>query len=201
MRSTLYRPCVFILYLFICFTVYLLSVLPLFAASSETDTLCDEFTLTDFFPKEAPQGWSAPFDIQMYGTADNPSKNGTIFDYINGGGVVYVDHGLRELAHVDYSHEESGSLITIDIFDMGSPANAAAVFSDGLVCPDGHTVFPEINNSKVYHYAPDYFMYFQNGRFLVYINVNNDMERETAENLAAFINRQISREEQHETSH
>ncbi len=76
---------------------------------------------------------------------------------------------------------------------MGTPANAAALLSDELVCPYGYTVYREIPGSKVYHYSPDYFMYFQNDRFLVYINVNDDTERVTAEHLAAFIHRQISR--------
>ncbi len=188
-------------YFLICLFSIILSLSYANSDESVNGSIADNISIIDFIPQKPPEGWSMPQNVQLYGTLDQPAENGTIFDYINGGGVVYVDHGLIEVAHANFIFGKSGPVITIDIFDMGTSANADAAFSDEIICPDGYTASPVIAHSKEYHYSPDYFMYFRNGRYLVYLNVNDDRKRETAERLAVSIHRLISRGGKNEIVH
>jgi len=38
----------------------------------------------------------------LFGTAEHPLKDGDIFKYIDGGGMVYLDHGFTDLFHAEY---------------------------------------------------------------------------------------------------
>jgi len=52
----------------------------------------------------------------------------TIFDYIDGSGEVYRAYNLRECLSRVYS-KEGGQFIVLDVFDMGTPADAFGVFT------------------------------------------------------------------------
>jgi len=52
----------------------------------------------------------------------------TIFDYINGAGEVYRSYAFSQVIVVAYSGS-SGPDITVELFDMGTPADAYGVFS------------------------------------------------------------------------
>lgn len=54
----------------------------------------------------------------------------TIFDYIDGAGEVYRSYAFREVAVADYACGD-GSTLRIELFDMGSDADAYGVFSYG----------------------------------------------------------------------
>jgi len=63
----------------------------------------------------------------------------TIFDYIDGSGEVYRAYNLRGCLSRTYS-KEGGPAIVLDVFDMGSAADAFGVFThdtDGEVIPIG----------------------------------------------------------------
>ena len=126
-----------------------------------------------FLPRESPAGFSLPDSLRVFGTTDRPQKDGTIFDYINGGGVVYIKYGLTETTHAVYNDEHLNS-ITVDIFDMGTTGGAASVFGDEEVCPPGYDECGAVVNCKAYHYEPDYLMYFHKSRYLVYLSTTND---------------------------
>ncbi len=53
--------------------------------------------------------------------------NKTIYDYMDGGADPYRRYDLRQLYAAEYSLE--GKLITVELFDMGSSAEAYGVFS------------------------------------------------------------------------
>ena len=52
----------------------------------------------------------------------------TIFDYINGAGEVYRSYAFSQVVVVVYSSPD-GPDITVELFDMGNPADAYGVFS------------------------------------------------------------------------
>ena len=52
----------------------------------------------------------------------------TIFDYINGAGEVYRSYAFSQVVVVVYSSPD-GPDITVELFDMGTPADAYGVFS------------------------------------------------------------------------
>lgn len=139
-----------------------------------------------FIPRKAPAGFSSPDSLHVFGTTDRPQKDGTIFDYINGGGVVYIKYGLTETTHAVYNDQHLNS-ITVDIFDMGTTGGAASVFGDEEVCPPRYEECGAVSNCKAYHYEPDYLMYFHKSRYLVYLSTTNDSLRTVVEAFGASI--------------
>jgi Family of unknown function (DUF6599) len=110
---------------------------------------------------------------EFYGTEQRPLDNGRIFDYIDGGGVVYINHGFQAVVHIVFEDKNKNS-ITVDIFDMGNTKNALSAYADELICPSGYETIPIGAGAKSYHFEPDYFIDFAKGRYLVYCHVNND---------------------------
>jgi hypothetical protein len=85
-------------------------------------------TLKSLLPREV-QGWRAEARDQIY----DPE---TIFDYIDGAGEVYRSYNFNRLLSRRYQKEGSPDLI-VDLFDMGSPADAFGVLTHDL---DGEDV-------------------------------------------------------------
>ncbi len=52
----------------------------------------------------------------------------TIFDYIDGAGEVYRSYAFSQVVVASYTSEEASD-ITVELFDMGDPADAYGVFS------------------------------------------------------------------------
>ncbi len=124
-------------------------------------------------PKIAPSGFVLAAPPEFYGTEVEPMADGHIFQFIDGGGVVYLRHGFRAVVHVVYRDDRSGRVI-VDIFDMGSPANARAAWTDEAICPSGFVLVPIGTETKIYHFEPDFFLYFVKGRFLFYVHASDD---------------------------
>ncbi len=147
-----------------------------------------------YLPRELPEGFSLNGPPQFYGTDTNPLANGNIFNFMNGGGVVYVEHGFRELTHLELMNNNKVS-ITLSIFNMGSAKNAGAALVDERISPAGFTLKDigagAASGSRTYHYEPDYYMYFVKGKFLVYLAVDNDAFSETLNGFAAQIYKEI----------
>lgn len=76
-------------------------------------------TLQSILPDEVG-GWKKEGKDQVF-----DSK--TIFDYIDGAGEVYRAYNLQRCLARRYSNQ--GAFLTLDIFDMGSPADAYGVFT------------------------------------------------------------------------
>jgi len=143
-----------------------------------------------FIPGKLPSGFVFARTPEFYGTYEKPGKNGTIYDYINGGGEVYIKHGFHQVTHIVLKDNERNS-ITLDIFNMGTPGNAAATFADEAVCPQGFTEVNIGTVSKTYHYEPDFLVYFVKGKYFVYLAVTNDALKENLVRFAADIYRAI----------
>jgi hypothetical protein len=110
---------------------------------------------------------------EFYGTERQPLENGHIFHFIDGGGVVYINHGFRAVVHIIFADQNQNS-ITVDIFDMGNAENALNTYADESICPGGYAMISIGVEAKSYHFEPDYFVYFVKGRYLVYCHINND---------------------------
>jgi hypothetical protein len=75
-------------------------------------------------PGALPAGWSERSRARY--------DRNTLFDYIDGGAERYLGRGFRALAAARYGNA-AGDEVTVDIYDMGAPANAAAVMDDTRV--------------------------------------------------------------------
>jgi hypothetical protein len=77
-------------------------------------------TLVKTLPKEV-MGWRTDGSYALY-------DNETIFDYINGAGEVYRAYNLHRCLALQYSGADE-SLITLDIFELKTSADAFGVFT------------------------------------------------------------------------
>ena len=143
-----------------------------------------------FIPDELPDGFTEADPLCVYGTEKHPQKDGTIFDYINGGGLVYLKYGLKETTHAVY-HSNNGDALTIDIFDMGTTEHAMNAMDDEEICPEGFIPDEIGEECKKYHYEPDFLMYFRKSSYLAYISTNNDSLRNSVESFAYKIENNI----------
>ncbi|UCD38717.1 MAG: hypothetical protein JSW54_04350, partial [Fidelibacterota bacterium] len=62
------------------------------------------------------------------GRADEVYDRETLYDYIDGGAELYLSYGFRSMISRVYSREGQPDVV-VDIFDMGSSADAFGVFS------------------------------------------------------------------------
>jgi hypothetical protein len=110
-----------------------------------------------FIPHQLPAGFVFAHPPEFYGTYETPLENGSIYDYINGGGEVYIKHGFSEVTHIVLK-DSSKNTISLDIYDMGTQKNAKEAFADETICPEGFTGKNIGTDAKVYHYEPDFFI-------------------------------------------
>lgn len=122
-----------------------------------------------------PEGFTPSSPPQLYGTAENKLKDGSIFDYMDGGGVAWLEYGFQELFHAEYAGQ--GDLaVTLDIFLMDTAEKALAALVDERICPAGGAATPFAPNGRVFRFPPDYYTYFPVKRLIVYIHVNDDRQ-------------------------
>jgi hypothetical protein len=143
-----------------------------------------------FVPSQPPEGFSPADSLFVYGTKERVLKDGTIYDAIDGGAMMYLRHGFRENTHVVY-HGPGQTVLTLDIYDMGSSQGAADGFGDPEICPENHGAADIGAPCKTYHFAPDYFLYFHKANFLVNVAVNNDSLKSAVDSFAARVSGNI----------
>ncbi len=131
-------------------------------------------------PPKPGRGFSISLGPQLYGTREQPLKDGDIFKFIDGGGVVYLQYGFQAVVHVVFTDKNKNDL-TVDVFDMGSDAGARKAFADESICADGWRMISVGAEAKSYHFEPDYFLYFVKRRYLVYCHIGDD-------GMSAFLN-------------
>jgi hypothetical protein len=120
-----------------------------------------------------PRGFVPTASEERYGIPDKPLANGSIFDYMDGGGIVYLEHGFRELVHREFSGPD-GRRITYDCFFMASAAQALAALADPRIAPEGGKPAALAVPNKAYRFPPDYFIYLASGERLIYLHVDDD---------------------------
>ncbi|MCP4149512.1 MAG: hypothetical protein GY757_17325 [bacterium] len=141
-------------------------------------------------PGKIPQGYTLTVSPEVYGTNEKPGKSGTIYNYINGGGIVYLNHGFREVKHIVLKNNKNDS-ITLDIYNMGTQKNATAAFADKAICPKGFVIKDIGTPLKTYRYEPDILLYFVKGKYLVFLTLNNDAAEKLLMQFAVDIYRNL----------
>ena len=121
----------------------------------------------------APEGFTSSGPPLLFGTSEHPLADGDIFTYIDGGGVVYLEHGFADLVHAEYG-DGRGTTITLDVYGMATSEQARQAMADERICPPGAGPLDFAPSGKSYRFPPDYFFYFVQGRRLIYLHVNDD---------------------------
>ncbi len=124
----------------------------------------------------SPNGFVPADSLRIFGTPEKPAKDGSVFDYIDGGGMIYLSHGMKIVTHQMFA-DRSHHMITVDLYDMGTPENAQAIFSDESICPRDYLQGQIGVPCKTYSYSPDYFLYAVKGNYLVNISTAPDSLR------------------------
>jgi hypothetical protein len=133
-----------------------------------------------------PNGFTSAGAETHYGTPVRKQADGSIFDYMDGGGIVYLDHGFRALVHREFLDHE-GRRITFDRFTMETAAQAMAALADERIAPAGGKALPLDAPNKGYKFPPDYFIYMVLDRDLVYLHTDDDALAGTLDQFAADI--------------
>lgn len=142
----------------------------------------------------APQGFT-PFGQPLYfGTETHPLKDGNIFKYIDGGGMVYLDHGFTDLFHAEYGDDRRNT-ITLDVYGMSTPGQARQALADERICPAAASSLDFDTSGKSYRFPPDYFFYFVQGRRLVYLHVSDDRLSARLARFGAMVKSILEKEE------
>jgi hypothetical protein len=99
---------------------------------------------------------------------DNVYDRETIFKYMDGGAEVYLAFDFRTVFVRKYKHA-SGEEIALDVYDMGSPAEAFGIFSCDREDPEAG-----IGQESEYGFG---LLRFRQGRFFVSITAAGDEKR------------------------
>ena len=140
-----------------------------------------------------PKGFVPAGVVQHYGAPEQKLADGTIFDYMDGGGIVYLEHGFRKLVHREFSNSLTRR-ITFDRFTMATAAQAMTALADERIAPAGGSPLPLNSPNKAYRFPPDYFIYMVWDRYLIYLHVNDDHLAETLDQFAADVLKSLKEE-------
>lgn len=141
-----------------------------------------------------PEGFSRSGPPLRYGTEARPLENGTIFDYIDGAGVAYLEHGFTDVLHVEYGDREKNT-VTLDVYRMSTAGQAREALADERICPPGAEALGLDPAGKSYRYPPDYFFYFVHGRSLVCVRVSDDRLSDRVTRFGATVKSTLEQEE------
>ncbi len=142
----------------------------------------------------APKGFSPVRSPQLYGTAERPLGDGTIFNYMDGGGVAYIEHGFVELFHAEYAGKD-GLAISLDVFTMETTAQAQAALVDERICPAGGAPLGTVPSGQAFRFPPDYFVYVAVSNKLIYLHINDDRQRSVLDRFAVQLRSLVEKEE------
>lgn len=131
-----------------------------------------------------PMGFFPSGSGEFYGAPAQKLANGTIFNYMDGGGVVYLEHGFQKLVHREYSNSNK-RIITFDHFTMETAEQAVAALADERIAPTGGSPLTLHVPNKAYRFPPDYFIYMVLGKSLIYLHVDDDTLAKTLDQFAA----------------
>jgi hypothetical protein len=117
-------------------------------------TASSQGSLTDALPKnDEARGWAKHRALQQY-------KGENLYEYINGGAEIYHEYGFKQVVVQDYINEK-GKSISVEIFEMASPASAYGIY----------TFKTDAKGKRIsvgsHAQLADYYMNFWKGSFLV----------------------------------
>ncbi|OGD23703.1 MAG: hypothetical protein A2Y70_05085 [Candidatus Aminicenantes bacterium RBG_13_64_14] len=104
--------------------------------------------------------WHAAGDDAVY-------DRQTLYDYMDGGAEVYLAFDFREVFSRKYAGP-AGAELSLDVFDMGSPAEAFGIFSCDRADPPAG-----IGQDSEYGFG---LLRFRQGRYFVTVGVSNEDE-------------------------
>jgi hypothetical protein len=133
-----------------------------------------------------PRGFIPVGNPECFGPPGQELENGSIYNYMDGGGIVYLDHGFRELVNCEFSNSLKG-LITFDRFTMETEAQALAALADQRIAPEGGSPLPLSVPNKAYRFPPDYYLYLVLGKQLIYFHVNDDQLADTLDQFVTAV--------------
>lgn len=136
--------------------------------------------------KLAPAGCIPSSPLQVFGTPENKLEDGSIFDYMDGGGVAWLERGFQEMFHAEYAGE-GGLAVTLDVFAMEKAEKALAALADERICPVGGEPASFAPGGRIFRFPPDYYMYFPVSRHIVYLHVNDDRQSATLDRFAVEV--------------
>ena len=158
---------------YLCLGILLLCALPLWLQAQGIENI-------------VPKGFAPAGTEARYGLPDQKATDGSIFDYMDGGGIVYLDYGFRGLVHREFL-DPHGRRVTFDRFDMGTPAQAMEALVDTRIAPEGGRPLPFAAAGQAYRFPPDYFIYMVLDGSLLYLHVDDDALAEILDQFAADI--------------
>lgn len=127
--------------------------------------------ITALLPEDgSPDGWVRTGDPSIYG-------GGALFEYVNGGADAYHDRGFKRLVVQSYSKGDAE--VQLEIYDMGSPAGAGAIFVENTSGMDTTTEFGKRSTRDAYQIS------FFRGCYYVSVLAFSS-EGETAEGMASI---------------
>lgn len=85
-------------------------------------------------PNGTPDGWSRSGSPSLY-------EGGALFDYIDGGADAYYNRGFERL--IAQAYFKGDAEVQLEIYDMGSPEGAAAIFAENTSGMDTSDEFGE----------------------------------------------------------
>ncbi len=133
-----------------------------------------------------PKGFAPAQAAQYYGLPERKLADGSIFDYMDGGGIVYLDHGFRALVHREFL-DPGGRCITFDHFTMETAAQALSALADPRIAPSGGAPLALGVPNQAYRFPPDYFIYMVRDQSLIYLHVDDDALAEILDRFAVEI--------------
>lgn len=142
----------------------------------------------DFLPKEGDiEGWSK-------GSADDDYREATdyssLYDIIDGGAEIYINHGFIEGVHQNYYGSIQGSeqILQLLIYDMGDSSNAYNLFHDPAIVPTSHSLQDYGDEGRLDEGALfDYVLDFRLNRYYVELTLNKEgLEVESLQMLRLF---------------
>jgi hypothetical protein len=139
-------------------------------------------------PQPVPAGFTAARAAERYGTAEHKLQNGSIFDYMDGGGIIYLEHAFRELEHREYSDPQKRT-VSLDIFTLATAQDALAALADERIAPPGGSALSLPVPGRAFHFSPDYFVYLVVENRLYYFHISDDR---LAETLNQFIRAELA---------
>ena len=150
-------------------------------------------TVAQWTFRPLPDGFTPAGKVQSFGTTERRLADGTLYDYMDGAGEIYFQHGFTELHHVELA-DGAGHHIVMDIFAFHSAAQTAAAFADERICPAAWGAASLDAPHKAYEFPPDYFVYFHTGRHLVYLHVDDNRLKPVLDRFAQIVLSEFTKE-------
>lgn len=141
-----------------------------------------------------PDGFGPAGRVMVYGTSERPGPDGNIYQFIDGGGVVYEKHGYVSVRHAEFT-DAGGHTVRFDVYRFADEAGARAALADEAICPPGATPWPPAPEGRTTRFPPDYSIYVRCGRQLVFLHVDDDRQAAVLDRFALAVRDALNEEE------